>query len=141
VDADEINKAIGRRLRIRRQILGLTQTDIGNRIGVSFQQVQKYERGTNRISATMLCEISNVLETNLDYFLGKGAGTTKGHVALQPAKDPVAGADDIEEVLSTELQKEQLLLLRYFRLIQDPNVRQRILGLIQSLAVLEKVHD
>ena len=63
-----IDELVGRRLKLRRNIIGMSQEVLGHKIGVSFQQVQKYERGTNRISASRLFEISNVLAVPVDFF-------------------------------------------------------------------------
>lgn len=59
---DPIDVLVGERMKARRQVLGLSQADLGEAIGVSFQQVQKYERGTNRVSASMLCHAARALE-------------------------------------------------------------------------------
>ena len=62
VEASDAEAAIGARLRTRRRQLGLTQTQLADALGVSFKQVQKYERGANRVSASMLCRIAQMLE-------------------------------------------------------------------------------
>ena len=62
---------VGERLKERRKSLGLTQTDLANMLLLSFQQILKYEKGTNRISASRLFDISNVLEVNISYFFNK----------------------------------------------------------------------
>lgn len=66
--AKEIDLHIGRRLRRRRRVLGLTQQQLGDRLNIRFQQVQKYECGANRISAARLWYLANALETNVSYF-------------------------------------------------------------------------
>ncbi len=59
---------VGEQVRQRRKLLGMTQTDLGDALGLTFQQVQKYERGANRISASRLCDLSRVLDVPIDYF-------------------------------------------------------------------------
>ena len=66
--AIEIDYYIGKRLRRRRRVLGLTQQQLGDRLGIRFQQVQKYECGANRISAARLWYLANALETDIKYF-------------------------------------------------------------------------
>lgn len=66
--AEEIDLHIGRRLRRRRRVLGLTQQQLGERLGIRFQQVQKYECGANRISAARLWHLARALETGVGYF-------------------------------------------------------------------------
>ncbi|GAA0580328.1 helix-turn-helix domain-containing protein [Caenispirillum bisanense] len=63
-----LDRHVGRRVRLRRTLLGLTQQELGEQIGVTFQQIQKYERGTNRISASRLWEISRVLKVPVSFF-------------------------------------------------------------------------
>lgn len=60
---------VGETIRKRRVLLGVSQVTLADRVGITFQQVQKYERGTNRVSASRLCEIASVLQTNPQYFL------------------------------------------------------------------------
>ncbi len=72
----EIDLHLGRRLRRRRRLLGLTQQQLGDRIGIRFQQIQKYECGANRISAARLWELAEALETPVSYFYdGVGEGS------------------------------------------------------------------
>ncbi|RWX81472.1 XRE family transcriptional regulator [Neorhizobium lilium] len=59
---------VGRRLRMRRAQLGMSQTTLGDQLGITFQQIQKYERGANRVSASMLHDIARVMETQIAYF-------------------------------------------------------------------------
>ena len=63
-----IDSYVGKKLKLQRKVFGLTQADLGNRVDISFQQIQKYETGQNRISASMLFKISNVLEVSVEYF-------------------------------------------------------------------------
>jgi len=74
--ASEIDLHIGRRMRRRRRVLGLTQQQLGDRLGIRFQQVQKYECGANRISAARLWYLAHALETDIGYFYD---GYTEGH--------------------------------------------------------------
>jgi len=68
---EEVDVAVGARVRIRRRTLGLSQTELANSLGVTFQQVQKYERGTNRISASMLVKVAAKLETTVAALVGE----------------------------------------------------------------------
>lgn len=62
---------VGEKLKKRRKLLGLSQTQMADMLGISFQQIQKYEKGTNRISASRLVDLSNVLEVNITYFFNE----------------------------------------------------------------------
>ncbi|AYG94512.1 XRE family transcriptional regulator [Brevundimonas naejangsanensis] len=119
----EIDLHLGRRLRRRRRLLGLTQQQLGDRVGIRFQQIQKYECGANRISAARLWELAEALQTPVSYFYdGAGEG---------PVVAPVEG---VEAGLSGALKGEETLdLIRtYSRLGEHP--RRRLLDLARSLA-------
>jgi transcriptional regulator with XRE-family HTH domain len=125
-----IDKHVGARLRERRGILGVTQQQLGVAIGVSFQQIQKYEKGLNRIGAGRLREISRFLGVSPAYFY-EGS--------------PVeSGADEalFEIPLSTHAPHslnvaEGLQLQRCFARIENPRVRKRIVELVMALAMKE----
>jgi transcriptional regulator with XRE-family HTH domain len=88
--AAEIDLHLGRRLRRRRRLLGLTQQQLGDRVGVRFQQIQKYECGANRLSAARLWELAEALETPVTYFYD---GLTVEPVSLAaPAQQPTLAA-------------------------------------------------
>jgi transcriptional regulator with XRE-family HTH domain len=118
--ATDIDLHLGRRLRRRRRLLGLTQQQLANSVGIRFQQIQKYECGANRISAARLWQLSEALETPVSYFYDGLA-------------EAVARADAAEE-RSGEMfsRKETLDLIQaYYRLSERP--RRRLLDLAKSL--------
>ena len=116
----DVDIHLGRRLRSRRRLLGLSQSDLGLVIGVRFQQIQKYECGGNRMSASRLWELADVLGVSVDYFYdGLGA---------KPSAPPAAKAERIE--LSE--RRESLDLVRaYYRMDEQP--RRRLLDLAKAL--------
>ena len=120
--AGNIDLHLGKRLRRRRRLLGLTQQQLASAVGVRFQQIQKYECGANRISAARLWELSEALEVPINYFYeGLDADT-----ATEAANDAVKRS---EQVLA---RKETLDLVRaYYRLGERP--RRRLLDLAKSL--------
>ena len=119
---DSIDKHVGTRLRVRRMMLGLSQTYVGDAIGVTFQQMQKYEKGTNRISASRLQQAAGVLGVPVSYFF-EGTSAKAG-----PAEDPM---DDLAN--STSLR-----LVMAFTRITDRELRRRILCLVEELAGVAK---
>lgn len=121
--ADETDLHVGKRLRRRRRLLGMTQQDLAGMVGVRFQQIQKYECGANRITSSRLFELSKALNVSVQYFFD---GMIDPAHAAQPAND----ADSIEgDILS---QKETLELVRaYYRLGERP--RKRLLELAKAL--------
>ena len=120
--AGQIDLHLGKRLRRRRRLLGLTQQQLASAVGVRFQQIQKYECGANRISAARLWELAEALEVPINYFyegLEADAASDGGNDAVKRS----------EQVLA---RKETLDLVRaYYRLGERP--RRRLLDLAKSL--------
>jgi len=121
--ADEIDLHVGKRLRRRRRLLGMTQQDLAGQVGVRFQQIQKYECGANRITASRLYDLSVALNVSVQYFFD---GVPINDATLTVAND----AERLEgDILS---QKETLELVRaYYRLDERP--RKRLLELAKAL--------
>lgn len=117
-----IDRHVGLRIRLRRKELGISQEKLAESIGLTFQQVQKYERAANRVSASKLWEVARALNTNIAYFY-EGLGLEG---PLSP--DPTAG---LEEFLLTS---DGMELARYFPQIQKPRVRRQILELVRTMA-------
>ncbi len=123
---------VGKRLRLRRKMMGMSQEELGSAVGVTFQQIQKYERGTNRMGSSRLFEISNVLHTSISYFFDGFVDESQFGFA-EP--DSAEKLDDIEQ---QEMEsKETLSLLQAYYRINDPNVRNKVLALIKSLRTKE----
>jgi transcriptional regulator with XRE-family HTH domain len=123
---------VGRRVRQRRTLLGLSQEKLSEAVGLTFQQVQKYEQGANRISASRLYALSHVLDVPVPFFFedmppeisGKGGKPVRG-----PAERINKG------ILADPLTKRETLeLVRAYYRIKDPNVRKRLYNLFKSLA-------
>lgn len=114
-----IDAIVGKRIRARRQSLKLTQTQLADRIGVTFQQVQKYENGANRVSAARLWAISEVLEVPITFFF-EGAGTDESSVK-QRRVDAFGSRDAIELMdLYTRLPRAQkVAVLSFLRSVAD----------------------
>jgi transcriptional regulator with XRE-family HTH domain len=125
--ANEIDLHVGKRLRRRRRLLGLTQQQLAESIGIRFQQIQKYECGANRVTASRLYELSVSLNVPVGYFFeGLQAATDAAGAPTNVANDRDLIAAD---VLS---QKETLELIRaYYKLGERP--RRRLLDLAKAL--------
>ena len=121
--ANSIDLHVGRRLRRRRRLMGMTQQQLADSVGIRFQQIQKYECGANRITASRLFELAGALSIAVQYFYD-------GLTTLTAANEPPANDDEIgPEVLR---QKETLELIRaYYRLGERP--RRRLLDLAKAL--------
>jgi transcriptional regulator with XRE-family HTH domain len=120
---------VGKRLRLRRTILGLSQEAIGNAIGVTFQQVQKYERGVNRMGSSRLYEFSKILSVPVSYFFEE---MDKSGSSVSAASNVAEDAPAFEHERMSS--RETLEMMRAYYRITDPLVRKRIFELIKSVA-------
>ena len=125
-----IDKHVGARLRERRGILGVTQQQLGVSIGVSFQQIQKYEKGLNRIGAGRLREAARVLGVSPAYFY-------EGSPTESSAEEALFDMAAVPQVPDSVTVAEGLQLQRSFARIQNPRVRKRIIELVIALALSE----
>ncbi|MBY5652318.1 helix-turn-helix transcriptional regulator [Rhizobium leguminosarum] len=128
--ANAIDSYVGARIRLRRQLLGMSQERLAEQIGVTFQQVQKYEKGINRIGASRLQRIAEVLHTSPSFFFEQESSEplTLHGLDLSANMDPVA------EFLRT---KEGLVLNRAFLKIADSNIRETVIALVKAMAQAE----
>ena len=121
-----IDVHVGSRIRLRRAMLGLTQEKLADGVGVTFQQVQKYEKGTNRVSASRLFDFSKALDVPISFFFDQIKGGVTEYKLAEEAQGYDAGPS-IDK-------KESLDLLRNFHRITEPKVRKKILDLVKSLS-------
>ncbi|MEZ2222176.1 helix-turn-helix domain-containing protein [Rhizobium sp. RCC_161_2] len=122
-----IDAYVGSRVRMRRLMLGMSQERLADQIGVTFQQVQKYEKGTNRIGASRLQAIASVLAVPVAFFFQQDNTQPLATDGL----GAISGLEDLSDFLTS---KEGLSLNKAFMKINDPSVRQSVLMLIKSLA-------
>ncbi len=123
---------VGARVRLRRNLLGMSQTDLGKAVGVTFQQVQKYEKGTNRIGASRLFNLSRVLDVPISFFFEDlspaAAGAGRKRRAKSFSEAPAAAIDF--DVLS---RRETIKLIRAYYRVTDPQLRKRVLNLLEAV--------
>ena len=119
---------VGSRIRLRRTMLGMSQEKLGEALGITFQQVQKYEKGTNRVGASRLQNISSILGVPVAFFFEDAPGET--------GPDGTAGMQESSStfVVNFLSSNEGLQLNRAFVKIADPKVRRRIIDLVKVLA-------
>lgn len=116
---------VGLRVRQRRALLGMSQTALANAVGLTFQQIQKYERGTNRASAGRLFEFSRVLDVPVSYFFeGLDGAKRRG----RPSKE------DAEQANQVSTKRETLELVRAYYKIRRSDLRDRIRRMIEEVA-------
>lgn len=126
-----VDAYVGARLRMRRVMLGMSQSKLGALLGVTFQQIQKYEKGSNRISASRLKQAAEVLETSIDFFLEGAPAQPSMNAGLAESS---AQPFDVAFLATTE----GFQLNRAFLRIRDPKVRRRIVELVVALAPSEE---
>jgi transcriptional regulator with XRE-family HTH domain len=117
---------VGSRVRMRRMLLGMSQDKLGEAIGLTFQQVQKYERGANRIGASRLFELSKVLDVPVSFFFEDMA-------ALERPRSRAREAPPQEE-RDPMTKRETLELVRAYNRIGDPTVRRRVFEMVKAVA-------
>jgi len=120
-----IDKHVGARVRMRRMMMKMSQTALGDALGVTFQQVQKYEKGTNRIGAGRLQQIAGLLQVPIEFFF-EGAPAP-----IQSGRSREATPDYVSEFLAT---RDGLALTKAFVHIKRPAIRHRLVQLAQELA-------
>ena len=120
---DPVDVHVGMRLRQRRTLLGMSQEKLAKAFGVSFQQVQKYERGANRISASRLHLLTKTLDVPVSYFF-EGLPNDLAHIATD-----IDEAEEPDQMTS----RETLELVRAYYRIGDPGVRKRLVDLARAL--------
>ncbi len=132
-----IDVHVGRRLRLRRSLMGLSQEKLAELVGVTFQQIQKYERGTNRIGSSRLYRLAQVLQVPVSYFFEGLEAPTAGTPGL--AESPASFEHESAPLGPRPLvdRRETLELVRAFNRIRNPVVRRRIYELTKALAALE----
>ena len=131
--ANPIDAHVGGRVRLRRMLLGMSQEKLAEKLGLTFQQVQKYEKGVNRIGASRLYELSQLLGVGVDFFYedapaGDNAAAAAG---MPPGFAERTGEHYIIDFLNS---REGLELNRAFTRISDPKVRRSIIELVRTLA-------
>ena len=122
---DPIDKHVGRRVRARRLVLGMSQEKLAKALGLSFQQVQKYEQGTNRISASRLHQIAHILQVPPASFF-EGAPHAKLH-------RNVAGAPPADFLSNFPTAAEDVALVKAFLRIKNRKTRRCIVALVQAI--------
>lgn len=121
---DDIDRHVGTRVRLQRLLMGMSQTELGEALGVTFQQVQKYENGTNRIGAGRLHRIAQVLGRPVTYFYEQAI-----------AEKDAGGTERADTLASFTAMAGAVELMKAFSAIKDPAKRRNLVELARALAV------
>ena len=129
-----VDMHVGKRVRLRRTLLGMSQEQLGASLNITFQQVQKYERGANRISASRLWDISQILDVQINYFFDDMTDDTMRSSPRRVSRGDKVDFDE-DSVRDPMARRETLELVRTYYAIEKPKVRKRIAEMIKSIAV------
>ena len=121
-----VDQHVGSRVRMRRMILAMSQTNLGNALGLTFQQVQKYEKGTNRIGASRLQQISHILQVPVAFFFEGAPSVPSTPQAAETAPSPAY----VTDFLATS---DGLALTKAVMRIKNAKLRRRIVDLVQEI--------
>ena len=128
-----IDVHVGARVKLRRMVLGMSQDSLGRSLGLTFQQIQKYEKGVNRIGASRMFELSQLLDVPVQFFFEDAGGDAGGGAPAPGFAEDTSGGTVMDLMTSAE----GVQLCRYFSGIKDPEVKKRVLDLVRSIAETE----
>tara|TARA_B100001939_G_C16945913_1_gene620320 strand:+ start:1337 stop:1759 length:423 start_codon:yes stop_codon:yes gene_type:complete len=123
---DPVDVHVGSRVRLRRTLLGMSQEKLGNALGLTFQQIQKYERGANRIGSSRLYQLSQILDVPVSFFFDDMDQKEAGQRGLSEGGKQTFEVDQLS-------RRETLELVRAYYRISDPAVRKKAFELVKAL--------
>jgi transcriptional regulator with XRE-family HTH domain len=129
-----IDRHVGSRVRMRRMMISMSQEKLGERLGITFQQVQKYEKGTNRIGASRLQQISTILGVPVSFFFEGAPGGEATDAGFAESGNPAY----VSDFMATA---EGLALAKAFMKVSDPKVRRRIVDLVEAMVVASEPNE
>jgi transcriptional regulator with XRE-family HTH domain len=133
-----IDVHVGSRIRLRRTLLGMSQERLGEALGLTFQQVQKYERGVNRVGASRLFDLSRVLDVPISFFFDDMPDSLASNFGGIPSRR-AGGQTEAQDPFGDDTlsRRETLELVRAYYRITDPSIRKRVFDLIKSMGPVE----
>lgn len=132
-----IDAHVGSRIRLRRTLMGMSQERLGEALGLTFQQIQKYERGVNRVGASRLFDLSRVLDVPIAFFFDDMPEPLAGLHGTYQTTRATGGFSEPQDGFGAEEsmnRRETLELVRAYYRIVDPSVRKRVFDLIKSMS-------
>lgn len=131
-----IDLYVGSRVRMRRSILGMSQERLASELGITFQQVQKYERGSNRIGASRLWDLAQVLGVSVDFFYQDIDTHTSDQSPRKIYAKPELSEESLDFDMDLLLRRDVTNLLRAYTKIQDPKIQKNVVDLVVALTGL-----
>jgi transcriptional regulator with XRE-family HTH domain len=129
-----IDRHVGSRVRMRRMMISMSQEKLGERLGITFQQVQKYEKGTNRIGASRLQQIASILGVPVSFFFEGAPGGEATAAGFAESGNPAY----VSDFLATS---EGLALSKAFMKVSDPKLRRRIVDLVEAMVAAAETSE
>ena len=129
-----VDMHVGKRVRLRRTLLGMSQEQLGASLNITFQQVQKYERSANRISASRLWDIAQIVDVLISYFFDDMSDEVMKSPPRRISRGSEHAVDD-EASRDPMARRETLELVRTYYSIKKPKVRKKITEMVKSIAV------
>ena len=131
-----IDQHVGANVRQRRMFIGMSQEQLGEHLGLTFQQIQKYEKGSNRVSASRLWEISKILDVPIDFFF-----PNIGSNETDQRYETIGFQESNQAEFGDGTDSERLRLNRHFAKIKDKSLRKAVIDLAKSVAGSEPGSD
>ena len=128
---------VGQRIKLRRTLMGMTQGKLGEYIGLTFQQIQKYERGANRVSASKIWQLGNVLDVPVSYFFEEMPESVKETFPGYQGEDET---NEIPEEYLVLHRRQTLELVKTFSNLKDPVIRKRVIDVVRAITQSESAN-
>ena len=138
---DPIDVHVGQRLRLRRNLLGMSQQKLGEAVGLTFQQIQKYERGANRMGASRLYQFGRLLEVPVAFFFEDIPGDLESGYHVQPNGMNDMPQAKFEAALDRLTERTTISLVQAFYAIENNLVRRKVLEMVRAIGLGESIED
>jgi transcriptional regulator with XRE-family HTH domain len=127
-----IDVHVGNRIRLRRTLLGITQEKLADKLGLTFQQIQKYEKGENRVSSSRLFELTRMLSVEMSFFFDEMSEQVQEQTPSRLLS--IKALPELDDARDPTAKRETLELVRAYYKIPDPDIRRRLTDLVRSLS-------
>ncbi len=127
-----IDVHVGNRIRLRRTLLGITQEKLADKLGLTFQQIQKYEKGANRVSSSRLFELTRMLSVEMSFFFDEMSEQVQEQTPSRLLS--IKALPELDDARDPTAKRETLELVRAYYKIPDPDIRRRLTDLVRSLS-------
>ena len=128
---------IGARIRLQRTVLGMSQEQLGDALGLTFQQVQKYEQGTNRVGGSRIYDLSVILGVPVQFFFDDMPEAVEAQSPMKRAQVPVQNLVALELVHDPASKRISMELVRHFHSIKDEKVKKQVYHMVKAMASME----